>query len=60
MKSRSKKTIRLKTLAERRHPELDAMTAELEGRPATRRGKAARSLWTHEFLASGKVGKATG
>ena len=57
MKTRSKKPIQLKTLAAQSTPELAAMQAELEGRSPSRRSKSTRSIWTREFLASGKLGK---
>ena len=56
MKTRVRKPIGLKALAVQRTPDLAAMEAELDGRSA-KRSKAARAIWTREFLASGKTGK---
>ena len=54
MKARVKKPIRLKAMAGQPTPEIAVMQADLEGRSASARSKSTRSLWTREFLASGK------
>jgi len=59
VKTRVRKPIGLKALAVQRTPDLAAMEAELDGRSA-KRSKAARAIWTREFLASGKPGKVPG
>ena len=58
MKTRVRKPIRLKAATGRTTPEIDAMQAALEGRTSSRRSH--ETLWTREFLASGKPGKAPG
>ena len=60
MKTRIRKPIRLKALAAQPTGEVTVMQAELEGRTRSVRSKATRAIWTREFLASGKVGKAPG
>lgn len=58
MSSRRTKPIRLKALAAHRASEVSEMLAEIEGGSVSRRSKARRSsIWTREFLASGKPGK---
>jgi len=54
-KRRAEKPIALKALAARRSTALTELISDLEGKS---RPRSQRALWTQEFLASGKIGKA--
>ncbi|HJQ85020.1 MAG TPA: hypothetical protein VKA21_13135 [Candidatus Binatia bacterium] len=55
MATRKTKPIRLKARTARSSGEVSEMLAALEGRAPSRRARSRRStIWTREFLASGK------
>lgn len=53
-----KKPIRLRSAATTAAPEVAEMVADLEGKSSRRTTSPRRAIWTREFVASGKFGKA--